>query len=38
LDGRIGSVQGPWLYYVKGGAAWMDANYLVTNGVAVGPS
>jgi outer membrane immunogenic protein len=38
LDARIGSVQGPWLYYVKGGAAWMDAKYLVTNGVAVSSS
>jgi opacity protein-like surface antigen len=38
LDARIGSLQGPWLYYVKGGAAWMDANYVVTNGVALVPS
>jgi opacity protein-like surface antigen len=38
LDGRIGSVQGPWITYVKVGAAWMDANYAVTNGVALVPS
>jgi outer membrane immunogenic protein len=40
LDARVGSVQGPWLYYVKGGAAWMDSKYVVTNGAAmtIGPS
>jgi opacity protein-like surface antigen len=32
--GRLGLVEGPWLYYFKGGAAWMNANYRVTNGVA----
>jgi opacity protein-like surface antigen len=26
LAGRLGYVQGPWLYYMKGGAAWMNAN------------
>jgi opacity protein-like surface antigen len=30
LEGRLGFVQGPWLYYVKGGAAWMAANYRVS--------
>ncbi len=41
LDGRLGLVQGPWLYYVKGGAAWMRANYLITantTGVTSGSS
>jgi opacity protein-like surface antigen len=37
LDGRLGLVQGPLLYYVKGGGAWLDASYLVTNGVTSGP-
>lgn len=33
LDGRLGWSQGPWLYYLKAGAAWMDANYKMSNGV-----
>lgn len=31
---RFGLVEGRWLYYFKGGAAWMNANYKVTNSVA----
>jgi outer membrane autotransporter protein len=32
LNGRLGYVQGAWLYYVKGGGAWMNADYrLVVN-------
>jgi len=42
LDARLGFVQGPWMYYVKGGAAWMNADYLATgnnaNGVNAGAS
>jgi opacity protein-like surface antigen len=30
LDGRLGFIQGPWLYYAKGGAAWMAARDAVT--------
>ena len=31
LDGRLGIVQGPLLYYVQGGVAWMNADeYLTT--------
>jgi outer membrane autotransporter protein len=33
LDARLGFVQTNWLYYLKGGAAWMDANYKMSNGV-----
>ncbi len=41
LEGRLGFVQGPWLYYFKGGAAWINADYSVTgnfNGIATGYS
>jgi outer membrane immunogenic protein len=31
LAGRLGFFQGPWLYYFKGGAAWLDADYRLTN-------
>jgi opacity protein-like surface antigen len=37
FEGRLGFFQGPWLYYFKGGAAWLDADYRLTgsfNGVA----
>jgi opacity protein-like surface antigen len=27
LDGRLGYVAGPWLFYAKGGGAWMNADY-----------
>jgi opacity protein-like surface antigen len=27
LDGRLGYVTGPWMLYVKGGGAWMNADY-----------
>jgi opacity protein-like surface antigen len=36
FEGRVGFFQGPWLYYFKGGAAWLGANYGLTgnfNGV-----
>jgi len=36
LEGRLGYFQGPWLYYFKGGAAWLGADYRLTgdfNGV-----
>ena len=29
-DARLGVIQGPLLYYVKGGAAWMDAGYYLS--------
>jgi opacity protein-like surface antigen len=39
LAGRLGYTQGPWLYYVKGGGAWMNADYrMVTAGAIVGGS
>jgi opacity protein-like surface antigen len=38
VTGRLGYVQGDWLFYVKGGAAWMKADYGVTTntGFAMG--
>jgi outer membrane immunogenic protein len=36
VTGRLGFVQGPWLVYAKGGAAWIDVDYRMTgtfNGV-----
>jgi outer membrane immunogenic protein len=30
LTGRLGYVQNNWMLYVKGGAAWMNADYSVT--------
>jgi opacity protein-like surface antigen len=27
VTGRVGYVTGPWLFYAKGGAAWMNADY-----------
>jgi opacity protein-like surface antigen len=27
VSGRLGYVAGPWLFYAKGGAAWMNADY-----------
>jgi opacity protein-like surface antigen len=27
LSGRLGYVTGPWLFYAKGGGAWMNADY-----------
>ena len=30
FEGRLGFVQGPWLYYFKGGAAWVGADYRLT--------
>jgi outer membrane autotransporter protein len=30
LDGRLGWIQGAWLLYVKGGVAWMNADYTMT--------
>jgi len=35
LDGRLGYVMGTWLFYVKGGIAWMNADYAMTAGGAV---
>jgi hypothetical protein len=31
-NSRLGFSQGAWLYYLKAGAAWINANYQVTNG------
>jgi opacity protein-like surface antigen len=36
LEGRLGFTQGPWLFYAKGGAAWINVDYRMTgtfNGV-----
>jgi opacity protein-like surface antigen len=36
FEGRVGFTQGPWLFYAKGGAAWIDVDYRITgtfNGV-----
>jgi opacity protein-like surface antigen len=30
FGGRFGFFQGSWLYYFKGGAAWLDADYRLT--------
>jgi opacity protein-like surface antigen len=30
LDGRLGYVMGSWLLYVKGGVAWMNADYTMS--------
>jgi opacity protein-like surface antigen len=30
VSGRFGYVAGPWLFYAKGGAAWLNADYRVT--------
>jgi opacity protein-like surface antigen len=30
VGGRLGYVAGPWLFYAKGGAAWMNADYRLT--------
>jgi opacity protein-like surface antigen len=40
LSGRLGYVSGPWLFYAKGGAAWMNADYQlsVNSGTAGGSS
>jgi opacity protein-like surface antigen len=35
LDGRLGYVMGPWLFYVKGGFAWMNADYTLTTAGAI---
>jgi outer membrane autotransporter protein len=32
FNSRLGLSQGAWLYYLKAGAAWINANYQVTNG------
>jgi len=37
LAGRLGFVQGAWMFYAKGGAAWMNADYAVS-GVPFGAS
>jgi len=29
LDARLGYVLGPWLFFAKGGAAWMNADYML---------
>jgi len=37
LDGRLGYVVGSWLFFAKGGAAWMNADYnLLGNGAGLG--
>lgn len=37
LDGRVGRVLGPWLFFAKGGVAWMNADYALNgNGGALG--
>jgi iron complex outermembrane receptor protein len=35
VEGRFGFFQGPSLYYVKGGAAWLGADYRLTDGVTM---
>jgi opacity protein-like surface antigen len=30
VEARVGFVQGPWLVYAKGGAAWLDVDYRMT--------
>jgi opacity protein-like surface antigen len=35
LDGRLGYVMGTWLFYVKGGIAWMNADYMMTSTGAI---
>ena len=30
LDGRLGLSQGPWLFYAKGGTAWINVDYRMT--------
>lgn len=37
LDGRLGYVMGTWMFYVKGGLAWMNADYTMNaTGAVVG--
>jgi opacity protein-like surface antigen len=36
LDGRLGWVAGPWLLYVKAGAAWMETEYTASGAFAGG--
>lgn len=36
VDGRLGYVVGPWLFFAKGGTAWMNADYaLLGNGAGL---
>jgi opacity protein-like surface antigen len=36
LSGRLGYVSGPWLFYAKGGPAWMNADYQIQVNSGVG--
>jgi outer membrane autotransporter protein len=35
LDGRVGWVMGTWMFYVKGGVAWMNADYTAATAGAI---
>jgi opacity protein-like surface antigen len=38
VSGRLGYVAGPWLFYVKGGGAWMNADYKLAVNSGLGGS